>query len=43
VGRILGARILPALFKQNGVTIANEGNFLTFQARDLDFSAQVTA
>jgi len=42
VGQILGARILPALFKQNGVAIANEGNFLTFQARDLDFSAQVT-
>jgi len=42
VGQILGARILPALFKQNGIAIANEGNFLTFQARDLDFSAQVT-
>jgi branched-chain amino acid transport system substrate-binding protein len=42
VGQILGTRILPALFKQNGIAIANEGNFLTFQARDLDFSAQVT-
>ena len=42
VGQILGTRILPALLKQNGVVIANEGSFLTFQARDLDFSAQVT-
>ncbi|MGH7319775.1 MAG: ABC transporter substrate-binding protein [Candidatus Rokuibacteriota bacterium] len=42
VGQILGARVLPAVAKKNGVTIVNEGQFVTFQTKDIDFSAQVT-
>lgn len=42
VGQILGSRVLPAVAKANGVKIVNEGNFVTFQTKDIDFSAQVT-
>ncbi len=42
VGQILGSRVLPAVAKMNGVSIINEGNFLTYQTKDIDFSAQVT-
>jgi branched-chain amino acid transport system substrate-binding protein len=42
VGQILGSRVLPAVAKANGVSIVNEGNFVTFQTKDIDFSAQVT-
>ncbi len=42
VGQILGARVLPAVAKANGVKIVNEGNFVTYQTKDIDFSAQVT-
>jgi len=42
VGQILGSRVLPAVAKANGVTIVNEGNFVTYQTKDIDFSAQVT-
>jgi len=42
VGQIIGSRVLPALLKREGVALANEGSFLTFQTRDIDFSAQVT-
>jgi branched-chain amino acid transport system substrate-binding protein len=42
VGQFLGTRVLPAAAKQHGVALVNEGNFVTFQTKDLDFSAQVT-
>ena len=42
VGQILGSRVLPAVAKANGVKIVNEGDFVTFQTKDIDFSAQVT-
>ncbi len=42
VGQILGSRVLPAVAKANGVKIVNEGNFVTYQTKDIDFSAQVT-
>jgi branched-chain amino acid transport system substrate-binding protein len=42
VGQFIGTRVLPTLLKQNGVSVVNDGAFLTFQSRDIDFSAQVT-
>ncbi|HEY7675736.1 MAG TPA: ABC transporter substrate-binding protein [Candidatus Methylomirabilis sp.] len=42
VGQILGSRVLPAVAKANGVKIVNEGDFVTYQTKDIDFSAQVT-
>lgn len=42
VGQILGTRVLPAVAKRHGVSLVNEGNFVTFQTKDIDFSAQVT-
>jgi len=42
VGQILGSRVLPGVAKQNGVSLVNEGDFVTFQTKDIDFSAQVT-
>ncbi|HEV8306705.1 MAG TPA: ABC transporter substrate-binding protein [Methylomirabilota bacterium] len=42
VGQILGSRVLPAVAKQNGVALVNEGDFVTFQTKDIDFSPQVT-
>jgi branched-chain amino acid transport system substrate-binding protein len=42
VGQIIGSKILPGLLKQHGVALVNEASFLTFQSRDIDFSAQVT-
>lgn len=42
VGQILGSRVLPTVAKANGVKIVNEGNFVTYQTKDIDFSAQVT-
>jgi branched-chain amino acid transport system substrate-binding protein len=42
VGQILGTRVLPPVAKQNGIAIINEGSFVTFQIKDIDFSAQVT-
>jgi branched-chain amino acid transport system substrate-binding protein len=42
VGQVIGKQVLPALLKQHGVTIVNDGDFATFQSRDIDFSAQVT-
>jgi branched-chain amino acid transport system substrate-binding protein len=42
IGQILGTKVLPAQAKDAGVTIINEGNAVTFQTKDIDFSAQVT-
>jgi branched-chain amino acid transport system substrate-binding protein len=42
VGQILGSRVLPAVAKKAGVSIVNEGSYVTFQTGDLDFSAQAT-
>jgi branched-chain amino acid transport system substrate-binding protein len=38
----VGTRIMPAVFKENGITIANETDLLSFNTGDLDVSAQVT-
>jgi branched-chain amino acid transport system substrate-binding protein len=38
----VGSKIMPALMKDNGITIANEGDLLSFNTGDLDVSAQVT-
>jgi branched-chain amino acid transport system substrate-binding protein len=38
----VGSKIMPALMKENGITIANEGDLLSFNTGDLDVSAQVT-
>lgn len=39
----LGSRLMPALMKENGVKVLNDGSFATFNTGDLDVSAQVTA
>jgi branched-chain amino acid transport system substrate-binding protein len=38
----VGTRIMPAVLKDNGITIANEGDLLSFNTGELDVSAQVT-
>jgi branched-chain amino acid transport system substrate-binding protein len=38
----VGQRIMPAVLKENGITIANENDLLSFNTGDLDVSAQVT-
>lgn len=38
----VGARIMPAVLKENGITVANENDPLSFNTGDLDVSAQVT-
>jgi branched-chain amino acid transport system substrate-binding protein len=38
----VGMRIMPALMKENGVTVLNENDLLSFNTGDLDVSAQVT-
>jgi branched-chain amino acid transport system substrate-binding protein len=38
----VGSRIMPAVLKENGITIANENDLLSFNTGDLDVSAQVT-
>jgi branched-chain amino acid transport system substrate-binding protein len=42
IGLTLGSKVLPAVFKKMGVTIVNEGNYVTFQIQDFDFRPQVT-
>jgi len=42
VAQSLGTKVFPAALKQAGIRIVNEGAFVTFTTRDLDFSAQVT-
>lgn len=37
-----GSKILPAIMKENGIKILNDGNFLTFNSGDIDVSAQAT-
>ena len=39
---VVGTRIMPAVFKENAITIVNEGDLLSFNTGDLDVSAQVT-
>jgi branched-chain amino acid transport system substrate-binding protein len=38
----VGTRIMPAVLKDNGITVANENDLLSFNTGDLDVSAQVT-
>src|SRR6266478_2631338 len=38
----VGTKIMPPLMKENGITVANEGDLLSFNTGDLDVSAQVT-
>jgi branched-chain amino acid transport system substrate-binding protein len=38
----VGTRIMPATLKENGITVANENDLLSFNTGDLDVSAQVT-
>jgi branched-chain amino acid transport system substrate-binding protein len=42
VSKSLGTVVFPPLFKNEGVTIVNEGNYITFQTGDFDMRAQVT-
>lgn len=42
IGLILGSKVLPTIFKKMGVTIVNEGNYITYQTKDFDFGPQVT-
>jgi len=42
IGLTLGSKVLPAMFQKMGVTIVNEGNYVTFQIKDFDFGPQVT-
>jgi branched-chain amino acid transport system substrate-binding protein len=42
VGQVIGKQVLPVLLRQHNVRIVNDGDFATFQSRDIDFSAQVT-
>ena len=42
IGLTLGSMVLPAVFKKMGVTIVNEGAYVTFQIQDFDFRPQVT-
>lgn len=38
----VGQRIMPAVLKENGITIVNENDLLSFNTGDLDVSAQIT-
>ncbi len=42
IAQDLGVRVLPARFKAEGIQIVNEGSYITFITKDIDFSAQVT-
>lgn len=42
IGLVLGSKVLPTVFKKMGVTIVNEGAYVTFQIKDFDFRPQVT-
>jgi branched-chain amino acid transport system substrate-binding protein len=39
---VVGTRIMPAVLKENGLTIVNENDLVSFNTGDLDVSAQVT-
>jgi branched-chain amino acid transport system substrate-binding protein len=43
VSENLGSDVLPAVARQMGVTIANEGHYLTFRTNDTDYTAQVAS
>jgi branched-chain amino acid transport system substrate-binding protein len=43
VSENLGSQILPAVARQHGVTIVNEGRYLTFVTNDVDYKAQVAS
>jgi len=42
IGLVLGTQVLPGIFKKLGVTIVNEGKYVTFQTNDFDLRPQVT-
>ena len=42
IAQDLGVRVLPTRFKGEGVQIVNEGAYITFITKDIDFSPQVT-
>lgn len=39
---VVGTKIMPAVLKENGITVLNENDLLSFNTGDLDISAQVT-
>jgi branched-chain amino acid transport system substrate-binding protein len=43
VSENLGSQVLPEMARQQGVTVVNEGRYLTFRTNDFDYSAQVTS
>jgi branched-chain amino acid transport system substrate-binding protein len=42
IGLVLGSKVLPTVFKKLGATIVNEGDYITYQTNDFDFTPQVT-
>jgi branched-chain amino acid transport system substrate-binding protein len=42
IGRILGSKVLPTVFKKMGSTVVNDGAFVTYQTSDFDMRPQVT-
>jgi branched-chain amino acid transport system substrate-binding protein len=42
IGRILGSKVLPTVFKKMGANVVNEGAFVTYQTKDFDMRPQVT-
>ncbi len=42
IGRILGSKVLPTVFKKMGTTVVNDGAFVTYQTNDFDMRPQVT-
>jgi branched-chain amino acid transport system substrate-binding protein len=42
IGRILGSKVLPTVFKKMGTTVVNDGAFITYQTSDFDMRPQVT-
>jgi branched-chain amino acid transport system substrate-binding protein len=42
IGRILGSKVLPTVFKKMGANVVNEGAFVTYQTNDFDMRPQVT-
>jgi branched-chain amino acid transport system substrate-binding protein len=42
VSTAIATRIMPAVMKDNGIKVVNEGDLLSFNTGDLDVSAQVT-
>lgn len=42
VSRALGTVVFPPILKKQGIQIANEGNYITYQHGDFDMRAQIT-